>query len=95
MYANTFCICIYCCIIFVQWSLFGNRILPRDVLLAFAENAVKAAEGSDKDNSRSFSDYWKVSDFEEIKEEYERMLKTIPEERCIKWKEAVGLVEKM
>lgn len=66
--------------------------MPRDVLLAFAEDAVKAAEDNETDKSKSFSSYWELKEFDEIKDEYERMMKTIPEDRCIKWKEAVGLL---
>ena len=69
----------------------GNVILPRDSLLAFSEDAVKAAERNEKDNTKTFSNFWNSDTLGEVKEEYERMFKQIPEERCLKWKEAVGL----
>lgn len=69
----------------------GNVILPRDSLLAFSEDAVKAAETNEKDKLKTFSYYWNLDSLGEVKEEYERMLKNIPEERCLKWKQAVGL----
>ena len=69
----------------------GNLILPRDSLLAFSEDAVKAAEKNEKDSTKTFSNFWNSGTLGEVKEEYERMFKNIPEERCLRWKGAVGL----
>lgn len=66
-------------------------ILPRDTFLAFAESAVKAAEANEKDDTLTFSYFWNNDKLGEVKEEYSRMLRSVPEERCLKWKESVGL----
>ena len=60
-------------------------------MLSFSEDAVKAAEKNEKDSTKTFSYFWNSGTLGEVREEYERMFKNIPEERCIKWKEAVGL----
>ena len=65
--------------------------MPRDSLLSFSEDAVKAAEANEKDKSGTFAHFWNNNNLGNIKLEYERMLKSIPDERCLKWKIAVGL----
>ena len=52
---------------------------------------MKAAERNEKDTTKTFSNFWNSDTLGEVKEEYERMFKRIPEERCLRWKEAVGL----
>jgi hypothetical protein len=66
--------------------------MPRDTLLAFSEDAAKAAEANEKNETLTFSHYWNNDALGEVKVEYERMLKNLPEERCLKWKQAVGLL---
>jgi hypothetical protein len=68
----------------------GNLILPRDSLLAFSEDAVKAAEENENDGKK-FAQYWVDDALGELKVEYERMLKNIPVDRRLKWEKAVGL----
>lgn len=60
-------------------------------MLEFSQQSVKAAEANEKDKSKTFSYFWTNNLLGDIKVEYERMLKNIPEERAMKWKDAVGL----
>ena len=76
-----------------EWASLGNLVLPIDNMLSWSEAAVKAAEANAEDESLTFAHYWNENDddFVPIKTQYERMLKGIPEDRRLKWKEAVGI----
>lgn len=74
-----------------EWSMFGNVVLPRDLLLSLCEEAVIAASGKHADNN--FSDMWASDNvrFLAVKEQYLRMLSLIPETRALQWKIKVGI----
>ena len=78
-----------------EWALLGNLVLPIDLMINLSEHAVKAAEGKCNAESKTFLQCWNKdgsdSDFAEIKAQYERMLKFLPEDRAQKWKDAVGI----
>jgi len=77
-----------------EWSLLGNRIMPRDKLLSLAEEIAKAAEVSSHDKSITFAHHWVRNEktFFAVKSYYERMLKSIPvEARAKQWKESMGI----
>ncbi len=59
--------------------------------MSFSEDAVKAAVNNEKDETKTFLYFWNNNHLGDIKLEYQRMLKSLPEERCVKWKRAVGL----
>jgi len=77
-----------------EWASMGNKIMPRDKFLSLAEEVVKAAEASCHEHS--FAHYWVRNEetFSVIKSYYETMLKSIPEEKAIKWKESTGIDDK-
>jgi len=49
-------------LLLVEWSILGNAVLPRDKLLSFSEDAVRAAEASDE---CSFAEIWNLTDNED------------------------------
>jgi bromodomain-containing protein 7/9 len=77
-----------------QWLALGNLILPVDTMIMWSEEAIRACELNVNDKCMNFSKYWTMDDenFREVKLEYEKMLKAMPEDRAIKWKESVGIV---
>ena len=69
-------------------------MLPRDLLLSLSAKSARAAEANESDKALTFSHYWKSGDesFFPIKEQYERILKSIPDDDKIQqWKELVGI----
>ena len=52
---------------------------------------MKAAEANETDKKKTFAYFWKDDALGDVKFEYERMLKNLPEDRRLKWEEAVGL----
>ncbi|CAB9507134.1 Bromodomain-containing protein 7 [Seminavis robusta] len=91
--------------LFNEWAALGNQLLPRDKLLEFACDIVKAVEESETLAERRFLALWKesletkseeepsVGDFTPIRKQYERMMKSLPEASRAQWKEQVGLVD--
>merc|ERR1712157_596974 len=69
----------------VEWTNFGNVIMPRDLLLSTCENAIQAVVGDDLSKS------WLQDDFSAIKSSLERILKTVPESYVNSWKEKMGI----
>jgi hypothetical protein len=61
--------------------------------LSLTEKAVKAAEASESDKTRTFSYYWNSGDhsFVPVKLQYERMLKILPDDRVQQWKDLIGI----
>ena len=77
-----------------EWSALGNLLLPRDTLLQFSLDAVKAVVESESDPSRKFLEDRKSgsAEFEAIKQQYERMLKHLPSSQLAdEWKKQVGI----
>lgn len=77
-----------------EWSSLGNLVLPVDTMVSWSEAAVKTCESNSNDKSLTFAHYWNKDEeggFSEIKVQYERMLKAMPEDRALRWKEAVGI----
>jgi len=74
-----------------EWTSMGNLVLPIDVMISWSEDAVKAAEANA--GSSTFVQCWNENgdDFGEIKSQYERMMRGVPEDRTMKWKDAVGI----
>ena len=80
-----------------EWSALGNVLLPRDVLIRMAIQAVDTVNQSESKDKRKFANQWKTasetSDFAPVKEQYERMLQSLPETFAKQWKADVGLVD--
>jgi len=77
-----------------EWSSLGNLVLPVDTMVSWSEEAVKTCESNSNDKSLTFAHHWNKDEegsFSEIKVQYERMLKVMPEDRALRWKEAVGI----
>lgn len=79
-----------------EWASMGNRIMPTDKFLSLAEEVVKAADASCKEQSVTFAYHWMQNEnaFSVIKSYYETMLKNVPEEKATKWKESTGIDDK-
>lgn len=77
-----------------QWLALGNLILPVDTMIMWSEKAIHSCEENGDDKATTFSKYWTMDNehFREVKLEYEKMLKAMPEDRALKWKESVGIV---
>lgn len=78
-----------------DWASLGNKVLPRDTLVQFATDAVKAAESMSRLHTGCFAELWNGEDnpdFRPVKEQYERMLKILPAAQEELWKQQVGLV---
>mmetsp|Transcript_26009 Transcript_26009/g.39937 ORF Transcript_26009/g.39937 Transcript_26009/m.39937 type:complete len:1041 (-) Transcript_26009:87-3209(-) len=83
-----------------EWAALGNLLLPRDMLLKFANDAVIAADASETLPSRKFVVMWQdcgeddnSSSFSQVKAQYNRMLQSIPGTNAEEWKKQVGLVK--
>jgi hypothetical protein len=88
-----------------EWASFGNQLLPRDMLLKFASDAVQAAEESEALAERKFVALWSehdeakrdadviASDFIPVRQQYERMLNSLPANSRKQWREQLGLPE--
>jgi hypothetical protein len=80
----------------LQWSLRGNLVLPRDLFLTLAEEAVAAADNKEVgQRSELFAKLWRDNDvkFTSVKEQYQKMLSSTPEAKAVAWREKVGVVE--
>lgn len=73
----------------VEWSSFGNLLLPRDTLIKYSLEIVKHVGSSTK----KFSDAWKSNDasFQPTKDQYERLLKLLPSSQADQWKKDTGV----
>ncbi len=62
-------------------------------MMKWSEDAVKTAEASSRDKKLTMHNCWKSDEgsFQEIKAQYQRMLKGIPTDRSANWKVAVGI----
>lgn len=82
-------------ILWKQWALLGNLILPRDKLLSLSTSAVKNAEPnrSSSDSIRPFASAWfeDSEDFKPIKIQYEAMLKNLGGNHADQWKESMNI----
>jgi len=84
-----------------EWAALGNLLLPRDMLLKFAADAVSAADASETQHKRKFVVMWQdcsedsssPSTFAQVKAQYNRMLQSIPSTNAEEWKKQVGLKE--
>jgi hypothetical protein len=88
-----------------EWASLGNQLLPRDMLLKFASDAVHAAEESETLAERKFMALWNerdeatreadgtVGDFIPVRLQYERMLNGLPANSRTQWREQLGLPE--
>ena len=72
-----------------DWYALGNVLLPRDVMIRFCTNTIEAV------NTTKFAALWQQSAmpaFEPIKEQYEHMLKQLPESSATQWREQNGIL---
>ena len=81
------------CLPFSQWAAFGSLLLPRDFMLKFSADAVRAADSSETHPERKFHVMWSHAEFASVRNQYERMLQQLPEDKVQHWKDDVGLVE--
>ena len=78
-----------------EWASFGNLLLPRDLLLKASLELVETVNKAETTADRQFCYLWKqenASDFEPIKEQYERMLSSLPDTNSSQWRETVGIL---
>jgi len=80
-----------------EWSRIGNQILPRDTLLDFVAQGVKASNESESRDSRKFASIWtttkqsRVAAFEQVKSQYIKMLSSLPAANAAQWRTKMGL----
>lgn len=85
-------------IIFLQWSLRGNLVLPRDLFLTLAEEAVAATNKQESGQKNElFAKMWKENNIEfyPVKEQYQKMLSSTPDAKAAAWREKMGLEQHM
>lgn len=77
----------------VEWSALGNLLLPRDTLIQFSLDTIKAVNSTASDDE-SFGQTWKSSPpaFGPVKKQYERLLKLLPPAQAEQWKLDTGIV---
>jgi Bromodomain len=70
-----------------DWYAFGNVLLPRDIMIRFCTNIV------DTVSATKFSILWNSNseNFIPIKQQYEHMLKQLPESSVTQWIERYGI----
>jgi hypothetical protein len=68
-----------------EWAGMGNLILPRDVLIQYSQDAAKTQS--------DFGTAWKQEEFKSIKEQYEKLLKGLPESYATEWRQEIGVAE--
>lgn len=65
------------------------------MLLKYSEEAVKAADATERSPERKFASMWRnsqdVRDFNPVKVQYLRMLHNIPEAHATEWKGRMGI----
>jgi hypothetical protein len=76
-----------------EWAALGNILLPRDAMLSFASDAVRAANSSESDSDRKFPSMWNKPELSMVQKQYDRMLQRLPESQTMQWKEEVGILE--
>lgn len=79
-----------------EWASLGNKVLPRDTLVQFTLDAVRAVESTTTAQTGCFADLWKTGEslqFQPVKEQYERMLQLLPAAQADSWKTQVGLLD--
>ena len=76
----------------LEWSSFGNVLLPVDTLLEWLSMAVKICEEKSKE---SFATSWEKNEveFSPIKSMYEEVFKGLPEDRAQKLRESIGIAQ--
>jgi hypothetical protein len=77
----------------LEWSSFGNVLLPVDTLLEWLSEAVKVCNEKSKE---SFATSWEKNEveFSPIKSMYEEVFKGLPEDRAQKLRESIGIAYK-
>lgn len=67
--------------------------MPRDKLLALAEEAGRAVEQCEPDPINAFGKAWVKNEerFSAVKLQYEKMLLGVPEDRASTWKQKMGI----
>lgn len=69
-------------------------MLPRDLFLSIAEEAVAAADLKDSgQKSELFAQLWKDDDekFTAVKNQYQKMLSSTSDEKAVAWREKTGV----
>ena len=70
-----------------EWSALGNLVLPRDTLVEFATDAVRAVAA----DTNKFASMWPKEEFGPVRKQYERMLRQLPAAQAKEWKQTVGI----
>ena len=75
----------------VDWASLGNLLLPRDQLIKFSQEVVALVNETETNEKRKFAKLWKdrTESFKPIAEQYDRMLKALPDAQAKQWKDAV------
>jgi hypothetical protein len=76
-----------------EWAALGNLLLPRDAMLSFASDAIRATNASESNDDRKFGAMWNKPEFLLVQKQYERMLLYLPESRAKRWKDEAGISE--
>jgi hypothetical protein len=76
-----------------EWASLGNLLLPRDAMLTFAADAVRAANSSENRPERKFGSMWNKPEFDSVQKQYERMFQYLPESQAQEWKDEVGILQ--
>lgn len=73
-----------------EWSALGNLVLPRDLFLSLAEEAIAAVVGEE---SSVFGELWAGDSdhFSPVKAQYVLMLTSTPDAKANEWKEKIGI----
>lgn len=69
-----------------EWAGMGNMILSRDILVQYSKEAASKA-------SSDLGQLWKHPNFGPIREQYEKLLKGLPESYATEWRQEMGVVE--
>ena len=69
-----------------EWASMGNLILPRDVLIQYSQDAAKKSKVD-------FGTMWKQKEFTCIREQYEKLLRGLPESYAREWRQDMGVAE--
>jgi hypothetical protein len=79
-----------------EWaSNFGNLLMPRDLLLKTATDAVEITNATEVAQERKFDFFWKnckeEDPFAPVKAQYQRLMRLLPENHSKRFKEMVGI----
>uniref|UniRef100_A0A7S2NXD8 Uncharacterized protein n=1 Tax=Leptocylindrus danicus TaxID=163516 RepID=A0A7S2NXD8_9STRA len=88
-----------------EWGSLGNVVMPVDNRLSLSKDAAEAVSACSGNNITTkfaaFAQAWHASTKDEgksaftgIRKEYEKMLRDVPSDRALQWKEAVGVDDK-